>query len=145
MNQHTTYPSIAKTPYSPGIKNHGLVITFSETESNRRHQVIQGVFALPKKQDNKYSGKPHNAITTVINFDGRYVVVQPFKNIVVFADDIAENRSTLFGYFQFNVLDYFDYINSGNHYVLCSLGLYLSNTLKIPMDFGVVTPSQHEK
>ena len=140
MSQKPTYPGIAKTPNSPAIKEHGLVIAFSEAESNRDQQIIHGVFALPKNQDNKFSGKPHNALTVVINFDGRYRVVQPLKDFFIFPDDMGENRDTLFGYFQFNVLDYFEYNNSGDHYVLCSLGLHLSNILKVPMDLGVDTP-----
>lgn len=98
--------------------------------------MIQGAFALPKKKDNKYSGKPHNAITSVINFDGRYTVTQPFKDTFVFPDDLGENRTTLFGFFQFNLLDYFETINKGDHYVMCSLGLHLSNVLKISLDFA---------
>ena len=127
-------PNIVKSPNSPGIQQLGMVLEFSMKESSKTQKIIQGAFALPKNQDIKVHGSPHQAIVVTINFDGRYSVVKPFEDLVAFADDVEETKTAHIGYFQLDMYDYLEYTHTGIYYVVSSLGIYLSNILQIPIE-----------
>ncbi|MBI3560410.1 MAG: hypothetical protein HY080_01645 [Gammaproteobacteria bacterium] len=134
MDSTLELPSIIKSPYSPSIKELGVLLVFSEKESSQKKKIIQGVFALPKHQDVKVNGPPHKAIVVTINFDGRYVVVKPFEDIIALGGDVEETKTAYVGYFQFDMYDYFEYTTAGIYYVVSSLGIYLSNILQVSID-----------
>lgn len=134
MDSVIELPSVKKSPHSPRVPQFGVVLEFSGKESSKTKKVIQGAFALPKNQDIKVHGPPHKAIVVTINFDGRYSVVKPFEDIVVFADDTEEAATAHVGYFQLDMYDYFKYTHAGTYYVVSSLGIYLSNILQIPIE-----------
>lgn len=134
MDSVIELPSAVKSPNSPSIRQFGVVLEFSMKESSKTKKIIQGAFALPKNQDFKIHGPPHKAIVVTINFDGRYSVVRPFEEIIVFADEVEETKTAHTGYFQFDVYDYFKRTHAGACYVVSSLGINLSNILQIPIE-----------
>ncbi|PKM46538.1 MAG: hypothetical protein CVV05_02350 [Gammaproteobacteria bacterium HGW-Gammaproteobacteria-1] len=134
MTSAIELPGISKSANSPYIQNYGLVLEFSAQESNKDRKVIQGAFALPRDQDNKVYGPPHEAIVVTIDFDGRYSVVKPFEDLVALVGDVEETKAALVGYFQFDMYDYFERTSAGIHYVVSSLGVYVSNILQIPIE-----------
>lgn len=70
-------------------------------------------------------------IVLVVTRSGNYHSLTPFKDVVVFDDDVKDEGDSCSGFFNINVADHIAFDGEGDYYILCSLGTYLSNTLKI--------------
>lgn len=83
------------------------------------------------------NGVPENPPETlkhvilVVTRSGNYQALTPFKDTVVFEDDVKVSGSNCSASFTFNVMDHIAFDGKGDYYILCSLGTHLSNIVKV--------------
>lgn len=70
-------------------------------------------------------------IVLVVTRSGSYAATKPFKNIVVFEDDVKDVDDYAIGQFNLNVFEHIQFNGAGDYYILCSIGNYLSNIVKV--------------
>ena len=70
-------------------------------------------------------------IVLVVTRSGNYQAMKPFRDMVVFEDDVKDDGKNAAGNFNFNVFDHIPFKEGGDYYILCSLGNYLSNIIKV--------------
>ena len=70
-------------------------------------------------------------ITLVTTRGGNYTAIKPFFDMVVFEDDVKDDGQSVSGNFNINVFDHIQFDGEGDYYILCSLGGYLSNIVKV--------------
>jgi len=95
--------------------------------------LLRGKFRLPCGQD----GVPEEAtqvfkhIVLVTTRGGNYQTLTPFRDVIVFEDDIQTDGNFCSGLFNFNVMDHIQFDGAGDYYLLCSVGIYTSNIAKV--------------
>jgi hypothetical protein len=95
--------------------------------------LLRGKFSLPCGQD----GVPEEAtqvfkhIVLVATRSGNYQTLTPFRDAIVFEDDIQKDGDVCLGLFNFNVMDHIQFDGEGDYYLLCSVGTYTSNIVKV--------------
>lgn len=103
-------------------------------EYNNLNEVsIYGSFKIPYNT-NGINNQGANILKHVVmvitrTYDGHSVA--PFKDIIVFSDDILDDGKTYSGKFQFNISEHTWLEGSGEFYITCSLGTLLSNTIEV--------------
>ena len=70
-------------------------------------------------------------IVLVVTRGGNQAVVRPFKDFVVFDEDIKEDKQGCSGFFKFNLFDKISFSGDGDYYIMCSLGTTTSNIIKV--------------
>jgi hypothetical protein len=73
-------------------------------------------------------------IVLVVTRGANYAAMKPFKDIVVFEDDVHGTDEIAMGNFKLNVFDHIQFNGPGDYYILCSLGSYLSNITKVTVE-----------
>lgn len=70
-------------------------------------------------------------IVLVVTHAGQYAALKPYRDVVVFQDDVQDNEQTGSGQFNLHVFDHIKFQGKGDYYILCSLGNYLSNVVRV--------------
>ncbi len=70
-------------------------------------------------------------VALVVTRGGNYQAVSPFKDVIVFPDDIKISESSYSGFFNFDVFDKISFDGEGEYFVLCSIGTITSNIVKV--------------
>lgn len=70
-------------------------------------------------------------LVCVVTRNVNYQVIRPFHETYVFDDDLKIYASDVSGNFNFNLMDHLAFCGEGSYYVLCSIGVYTSNIIKI--------------
>lgn len=91
-----------------------------------KFQVLCGQAGVPEQ-----STQVLKHIVLVIRRSGNYQSLTPFKEVIVFADDIRSDGNSCSAFFNINVMDHIQFGGEGDYYVLCSLGTYTSNIVKV--------------
>lgn len=73
-------------------------------------------------------------IVLVVTCGANSAAMKPFKDIVVFEDDVHGTDEVAMGNFRLNVFDHIQFDGPGDYYILCSLGTYLSNIVKVTVE-----------
>lgn len=96
---------------------------------------ISGQFKIHYEQSgiSARSARVLKHIVLVVTRSGNYQALTPFKDVVVFEDDVKEEQGRCSGFFNVKVMDHIVFDGAGDYYVLCSLGTYLSNIIKISL------------
>lgn len=131
MVTDTVYPSVTKTAHNPALTEYGVELNYYRSPSDGDNVVVYGTFLMPKKHDIRSFGDPHKSLVLTVNSFGRHVVVTPFMDTIIFPDDLKENDQVRMGYFQFNISSYIDTSIVNDYYIVCSLGIYISNILMV--------------
>lgn len=94
---------------------------------------LSGQFKVPYEKNGitVKSAQVLKNIVLVVTRSGNYQSLSPFKEVVVFDDDVKEQQDSCSGFFNIKVMDHISFDGEGNYYVFCSLGTYLSNTVKV--------------
>ena len=70
-------------------------------------------------------------IILVVTRGTNYQSTTPFKDVIVFNDDIKIKNNKCSGFFNVNIFEHIKFDGAGDYYILCSLGVITSNVLKI--------------
>lgn len=70
-------------------------------------------------------------IVLVVTHAGQYVALKPYREVVVFQNDVQDDGQTASGHFSLHVFDHIKFKGRGDYYILCSLGNYLSNVVRV--------------
>ena len=93
--------------------------------------VIHGEFNVSYNQDGimvRGSDVLKHIILVVTRVYDGYAIA-PFKDVIVFTDDVIDNGISCKGGFNINVKDYNGFEGEGEFCVFCSLGIRISNTI----------------
>lgn len=104
-----------------------------EQKGSPAELAIQGRFSVPVLRDGvtRTGAEVLKHIVLVVSRGDNYQSVDPFKNVMVFKDDILEKEGVCHGNFFIHLPDHIGFSGSGDYYCLCSLGVHLSNIVKI--------------
>ena len=124
----------------PNLRDADTYITIEAGSHPQKPQqiLLRGKFKLPRGQN----GVPEEAtqvfkhLVLVTTRSANYQSLTPFKDVIVFEDDIQTEGNYCSGLFNINVMDHIQFDGEGDYYLLCSVGVYTSNIAKIS-----VTPS----
>ncbi len=70
-------------------------------------------------------------IILVVTRTSNYQAVTPFKDVIVFEDDIVDSEQECSGVFNIDVFNKIQFDGEGDYYILCSIGSVTSNVLRI--------------
>jgi|GEM_PF-6837373 len=95
--------------------------------------LLRGKFRLPCGQDGvpEESTQVFKHIVLVTTRSANYQTLTPFRDVIVFEDDIQTDGNFCSGLFNFNVMDHIQFDGAGDYYLLCSVGTYTSNIVKV--------------
>ncbi len=114
-------------------KDFGIGIESSLHPHHAQKIVVHGKFRVQYEQ----IGVPTHATQTlkhlvlVVSRAGNYQTVTPFKDVVVFDDDVYHEKDGCSAFFNIDVMDHIHFNGVGEYYVLCSVGAYISNIVKV--------------
>lgn len=70
-------------------------------------------------------------IALVVTHYGQYAALKPFQRVAVFEDDVKDDGEIASGHFNLNVFDHIPFDGTGDYYILCSLGDFVSNIVRV--------------
>lgn len=70
-------------------------------------------------------------VVLVTTRSGNYQSLTPFKEVVVFADDVQQDGEVCSAFFNIDVMDHIAFGGEGDYYLLCSIGAHTSNIVKV--------------
>jgi hypothetical protein len=120
----------------PEENNYGIAIKASlrpQTSEKPLNILVQGELRVPYG----INGVPDKGTTVlkhivlVVTRSGNYQSLTPFKEVIVFEDDVREEPNGCYTSFNIKVFDHILFDGAGDYYVLCSIGTYTSNIVKI--------------
>ena len=127
MEQKNNFSQTADDAYT-------LITIEAALHPQKQQQILlRGKFKLPCGQH----GVPEAAtqvfkhIVLVATRGGNYQTLTPFRDVIVFEDDIQTDGNFCAGLFNFNVMDHIQFDGAGDYYLLCSVGIYTSNIAKV--------------
>ena len=134
MTMENTPPKTSQADL-PKDNEHGINISASLAGSDNQSILIRGKFRVPYKKNGitAQGAAVLKHIVLVVMRSGNHRALAPFRDVVVFEDDIRDEGNSCSGFFNINVMDHISFQGKGgsDYYILCSLGTYLSNTLKV--------------
>ncbi len=104
------------------------------SQSNNAGSIsIQGQFEIPyqKLGITVQSVEVLKHIVLVVTRGGNRAVTRPFKDFILFEEDIKELNQGCSGFFNLNLFDKITFSGKGDYFVMCSLGTTMSNIIKI--------------
>lgn len=117
----------------PADNHLGITIEAMIHPAGSKNIVVRGKFRVPYDKD----GIPDQAtqilkhVVLVVTRSGNYQSVTPFKEVIVFDDDVKDEGDACSGFFNIQAMDHIAFNGEGDYYLLCSMGTYLSNTVCI--------------
>lgn len=117
----------------PQSSEWGIVIEAGLDTQQPQKILVRGKFRVPYAKD----GVPEQGLQTlkhvvlVVTRSGNYQSLTPFQEVVVFEDDVREEGGGCSAFFNINVMDHIRFDGEGDYYILCSLGTYTSNIIKV--------------
>jgi len=73
-------------------------------------------------------------IVLVVTRGGNHFADAPYRDVIVFEDDIIETDKGCSGRFNFNVFEKVGFNGAGDYYIMCSLGTVTSNIIYAAID-----------
>lgn len=70
-------------------------------------------------------------IVLVVTRGANYQTLTPFRDVIVFTDDIKPTAEGCSGHFNLDVFEKISFDGEGDYYILCSLGVYTSNIVRV--------------
>lgn len=112
---------------------HGITINAKLQCQESEGILVRGEYKVPYADEsvpNQATLMPKH-IVLVVTRSGNYQAIKPFREMVVFEDDVKDDGKCAAGNFNLNVFHHIQFDGGGDYYILCSLGNYLSNILKV--------------
>ena len=123
----------ASAPNLPNNVEFGISISVKDQCKENDGIIVRGNFRIPYSEGSvpKQAIMMPKHIALVVTRSDNYTAIKPFRQMVVFEDDVKDNGKYASGNFNFNVFDHIEFNGAGDYYILCSLGNYLSNIVKV--------------
>lgn len=111
----------------------GISIEAELYPQNKQRIFIHGKFRVPcgKEGVPQQGAQVLKHIVLVVTRSGNYQSLTPFKEVVVFEDDIRRDGNDCSAFFNIDVMNHILFDGEGDYYILCSLGTYISNIVKV--------------
>lgn len=95
--------------------------------------VLRGKFKLPCGKNGVPEQGPQifKHIVLVATRTANYQALTPFRDVVVFEDDVQKEGECYSGFFNVNVMEHIQFDGEGDYYLLCSAGTFTSNIVKV--------------
>lgn len=93
--------------------------------------VLSGAFAVPEAEHARRSGTPHRDLVLSVHREPFYACVQPFRDHLVFADDVHPARGLFVGWFSFDAWSCCGFRLEGRYYLRVSLGRTISPVCEV--------------
>lgn len=93
--------------------------------------VLAGVFAVTAAEHDSRAAAPHRDLVLTVHREPFYAVRQPFRDSLVFADDVAGAGPLRIGGFRVDVWSCCAFRVPGRYYLRVSLGMMLSNVCDV--------------
>ena len=124
--------SVSTTTFSVNTED-GITISAQSQCKGSEGILVRGEYKVPYADDSvpKQATLMPKHIALVVTRSGNYQAMKPFRDMVVFEDDVKDDGKCAAGNFNFNVFDHIQFDGGGDYYILCSLGNYLSNIVKV--------------
>lgn len=115
------------------MQNNYIKIDSLEASTNIKDIVINGDFAISNDDVSvqNINEKIIKHIVLIVTRSANHQSTNPFSDTLVFKDDVEINSNIVTGLFNIKLSDHINFDGQGVYYIMCSLGVYLSNTLKI--------------
>lgn len=115
-------------PGSKQISENKLVIEFIK----KGHEfVVQGTFTIAKEDELYTQPDLYNRLVMVMQNSSGQLVFHPFKDKIVFEDDMKKTEQSVTGHFSFMANDIIKKRGVSKYYIMCSLGGNLSNIVTV--------------
>lgn len=94
---------------------------------------IQGEFEIPYQQLGMTvdGAEVLKHVVLVVTRGGNRAAIRPFKDVILFEDDIKEGDQGCSGFFNFNLFDQISFDGAGDYFIMCSLGTTTSSIIKV--------------
>lgn len=117
-------------------EDHMISIVSEDKSANINNVVVRGEFKIPDSESSVIAkGKDVlKHVVLVITRSANYQASAPFSKVVVFEDDVKLVSDTVFGFFSIKLGEHLKFDGDGDFYVMCSLGVCLSNIIKITVE-----------
>jgi hypothetical protein len=111
----------------------GLRLVGPDEISPRASAVVSGVFQLPEADARRIDGQPHRALVLVVMTQScAFAVLAPFRELLLFDDDVEIVSGNVRGYFSVRLLDGAENeLFAGEAHVHASLGELVSDPITI--------------
>jgi len=115
------------------MKNNYIKIDALQAYNNVNDIQINGDFTISNDDKNiqDINEKIIKHITLIVTRSANYQSTTPFSDVLVFKDDVDVHSNIVTGAFNIKLSDHIKFNGKGEYYIMCSLGVYLSNTLTI--------------
>ncbi len=116
------------------IKNNYFIAIENPSKTNSKETLmIQGQFRVPYHQSGitVQGADMLKHIILVVTMGGARAVVRPFKDYVIFEDDIQDDGQSCSGYFKFNAFEKISFTEGDHYYIMCSIGTFTSDIVKV--------------
>jgi len=112
------------------MSGQGIRIAGPDFTSLEASFCISGRFIISKKEFERLGRVPHKHLVLTILRKSQHGSAHPFRNCLLFQDDVQKAANAFSGWFSFDVWDYANFRYEGIYYVRVSLGDALSNVVK---------------
>jgi len=102
-------------------------------DTSAKNWGVKGKFSVPYQRDGitAHGAQVLKHIILVVTRGGNYKALAPYQKVIVFQDDVNDNGDSVAGAFNLPIQPHIEFDGAGDYYVLCSLGMFLSNIVKI--------------
>lgn len=142
MTQTAKLPNFNPVPDRAlqGIQGPGIAIAGPEFPGLDTPFKISGRFICSQEDYERMNRVPHRHLVLTVLRKSMYGSMLPFKDYMVFRDDVEKAGKNYSGWFSFDVWDYAKFRYEGVYYVRVSLGESLSNVVEATMPPSTVDP-----
>jgi hypothetical protein len=126
-------PSTQVGPSTPSIPGGfvGVRIAAPAVLSTRGRVVVSGIFQILADEAQAIGPHLHRALVAVMTSGGIYGAYNPFREVVLFADDEERHPWGSRGYFHFDLFEDEEELDPADYHVFVSLGEHLSNVVAV--------------
>jgi hypothetical protein len=119
--------STQRVPLSPALPaSPGIVLALAPRPQPLSPLLVHGAFLLDPATAEAIGGEPHRGIVVVVQHGEAHSAYTPFRDPVLFADDVAHGPRGVEGYFTLDVFALQGSFAPGPYHVLVSMGELVS-------------------
>ncbi|MBW2523163.1 MAG: hypothetical protein JRI23_03270 [Deltaproteobacteria bacterium] len=108
----------------------GIALALAPRPSPASPLVVHGSFRLTPEQIEVLGGEPHRAVVLLVQHGPGHNVYVPFRDRVLFADDVTASESGVTGFFNLDVFELQGQFAAGTYHLSVSLGELISPVLE---------------
>lgn len=119
----------------PEAELYGIKIECLSHESLKDGIELRGEYKVPISEESipDESSLIPKHVTLVVTRASNYIALKPFSETIIFDDDVKNDGICASGKFRLNIFDHISFTEGGDYYILCSLGIFLSNVVRVSL------------